>query len=204
MNGLYDMAKIKINLDNMKRFVPAVNRRFAKIAPKPIKRQILDDLNSGVSPVRGEGKLEKYSDFYKDAIRGEAHTDDSGQSFIWRSDKGGRPYKVYVPEGFNNTDVTSQGSKSISPVNLKLSGKLHKSLNVAATSFPISGRPFLILRIQFKHFLAYIHNNLGAGKKGVVRRMLPTEAGERFNNKTTRLIKNILNASVSFVVKKNK
>jgi len=198
------MAKIKLDLKNMKRFVPAVNRRFARIAPKPIKRRILDDLNSGVSPVRGEGKFKKYSDFYKDAIRGEPHLDDSGQPFIWRSDKSGRPHKVYVNEGFNNTDVTSQGSKSISPVNLKLSGKLHKSLTVAATSFPISGRPFLILSIQFKHFLAYIHNNLGAGRKGVVRRMLPTESGEQFNTKITRLIKDILNASVSFVVKKNK
>ena len=188
----------------MERFVPSVNRRFAKIAEKPIRKKILDDLNAGVSPVKGEGRLAKYSDFYKDAIRGKPHLDDSGEPFIWRSRPDGKPFKVYVNDGFTNTDVTSKGNKSISPVNLKLSGKLHKSLSVMATSFPISGRPFLILRIQFKHFLADIHNRLGAGRKGVVRRMLPTESGENFNLKTQRLIRQLLTASVSFVVRKNK
>jgi len=197
------VSKIKINVDNMKDFIPDVNRRFAKIAPKAIDKKILEDLNSGVSPVKGKGRFAKYSDFYKDAIRGKPHLDDSGQPFIWRT-KNGKSFKVYVNDGFVNTDVTSQGSKSISPVNLKLSGKLHKSLSTKAIITNVAGRSFLVLKIKFDHFLADIHNRLGAGRAGVVRRMLPTESGETFNLKTQRLIKQLLTASVSFVVRKNK
>lgn len=73
-------------------------------------------------------------------------------------------------------------TKRVSPVNLKLTGKLLKSL----FSRPIGSNR---IRIGFDNKLADIHNRRGAGKSGVVRRMLPTRAGETF---TDSIFKSVL------------
>ena len=74
--------------------------------------------------------------------------------------------------------------KRPSPVNLKLTGELLKSLFVKVTP---KG-----LLIGFDNFLADIHNREGAGKKKVVRRMLPTKQGEQFNKVITTRLKQVL------------
>ena len=89
--------------------------------------------------------------------------------------------------------------KQISPVNLKLSGELHKSLKVFGVGLLSQ---YYVLRIQFNDFLADIHNRRGASKKKVIRRLLPTENGEEFNFGLSRLLLNSLKASVARIVAK--
>lgn len=75
--------------------------------------------------------------------------------------------------------------KSVRPVNLKVTGKLHDSL-----FFKKKPRSFIV---GFNNFLADIHNRLGpAGRKDKVRRMLPTRDGETFKRNILRKIRDLL------------
>jgi hypothetical protein len=74
--------------------------------------------------------------------------------------------------------------KNTSPVNLTLTGKLIKSLKV------VLGTDRVNIRFDNEKFV--YHNNDGAGKSKVKRRMLPTEQGEKFNKQITISIKESL------------
>jgi len=73
------------------------------------------------------------------------------------------------------------------PVNLKLTGKLLKSIKSTVSSN--------ILTITFTNFLAEIHSILGAGKSKTIRKMLPFEKGDDFNPAINRVLKKILKES---------
>lgn len=143
------MTKVTVNLDSahkdVKKFKIAAKYNVASVLKKEIKESIL----RGVSPVKGQGRFQKYSDLYLKMIR---------------RDK-------------------SSGKKP-SPVNLKLTGDLLKSLYVE----PIKKG----LVIGFDNKLADIHNRLGAGKSKVIRRMLPTNSGEQFNRRITKRLFEIM------------
>jgi phage gpG-like protein len=85
--------------------------------------------------------------------------------------------------------VYSKDGKARSPVNLKLTGKLHESIFI-----DIRGNKIIV---GFKNALADIHNRLGAGKSKTVRRMLPTEKGEQFNKSITLSIREFLETAAS-------
>jgi len=74
--------------------------------------------------------------------------------------------------------------KSRSPVNLNLSGQLIKSFKAILKSDRIN--------IRFDNEKFVYHNNEGAGKSKVKRRMLPTEQGEKFNKQITTSIRESL------------
>ena len=115
-----EVAKLlnKAEKDNL---ISKVKREFAKRAPKRIKVAIQKDILRGVSPVAGKGKLPKYSKSYKEVIRGKA---------AYRTING------KVVRITNKDAVTKLNSKfrahgkRISPVNMKLSGKMLKKLDV--------------------------------------------------------------------------
>ena len=75
-------------------------------------------------------------------------------------------------------------NKNASPVNLTLTGKLINSLKIVLGSDRIN--------IRFDNEKFIYHNNEGAGKSKVKRRMLPTEQGEKFNKQITTSIKESL------------
>lgn len=52
---------------NIGSLVPRLRQEFSKTGPKKFRRDILDDMNAGVSPVKGK-RWAKYSDSYKKAI----------------------------------------------------------------------------------------------------------------------------------------
>lgn len=142
-----------------------VRKEFARKGALKVKRAIIQDLNKGISPVKGKGKFPKYSPSYKKEIR----------------KKNSKRMREANP------------TKAISPVNLRLTGGLHKSL-----------RSFLqrnTLIIQFKNFLADIHNNQGAGKSKILRRLLPTKNGERFNRRIEGVLFDELKKAVDKVAK---
>lgn len=165
-----------------KGLVADVRKNFERRSHTKIKQAIIQDMIRGISPVEGEGKYDKYSDSYKEVIRGE---------YIYRNVGGGKVIRYKgKDEAFHSK---SSPTKSISPVNLRHSGALHKSLK----SF-FQGNTLII---QFKHFLADIHNRRGAGKSKTVRRMLPTESGEEFNNTINKVIIAELRKAVDKVAK---
>jgi hypothetical protein len=83
------------------------------------------------------------------------------------------------------------GKSKISPVDLKQSGDLHKSLTI-----DISGdNP----RVTFNDPKALYHNDIGVGKAKTTRRLLPNHGGEEF---TSRLFQKILDA-LKTAIKKN-
>lgn len=145
-----------------------VKKEFSLIGPVKVKQAILQDVSKGISPVQGKGKFKKYSDSYKKAI------------------KKGR----YVGK--------TVGTKGISPVNLRLSGGLTRSLK----AFTAGRGSFFKLVIDWQHFLAVIHNTLGASKSKIIRRMLPTNANEKFNKHITDVLIKEIKKAVDKVVKK--
>lgn len=82
----------------------------------------------------------------------------------------------------------AQYGKAVRPVNLKLSGDMLRSLKVRAIS---NGKA---IRAEFEHYLADIHNRLGAGKSRTVRRVLPRQdvSGEEFSRNIMRKITDLV------------
>jgi len=79
--------------------------------------------------------------------------------------------------------------KRVSPVNMKLSGQMLSTFTVKVLK---TGK-FIV---EFKDKLADIHNSKGAGKSKVIRRLLPTNDGEKFNLKITAQINKALDKAL--------
>ena len=153
-----------------KGLIPQVRKDFNKKGPVKVKQAIVQDMIKGISPVKGKGKWGKYSDSYKEEI-------DTNTSKKMRD---------------------ASPTKSKTPVNLRLTGKLHRSLKVfSAGGFLRKYR----LVVEFNNFLADIHNRRGAGKSKKVRRLLPTESGEFFNKRVTDVLINELKKSADRIAK---
>ena len=178
---------VKLTKNNIpKNIFDQVRKEFTKDGKnaRDIKKAILEDMSAGVSPVRGE-RWKKYSQSYKDVIRGLA---------TFRKGKDGKVrFSPTRDQAFMDL-ATIGGGKSVSPVNLKLTGTLWKSLKISTT-----GR---LIIVAFEDALAIIHNQLGAGKSKAIRRLLPTEPNEKFNENITQVVENGVKNAVDIVVKK--
>jgi hypothetical protein len=91
-------------------------------------------------------------------------------------------YSKSYKEAINSGSYKKFGKKQ-SPVNLKLSGKMLKSIKALVTKSGIT--------IFFSSPIAKYHNELGASKKKVIRRLLPKE-GERFSLTITEKISKLI------------
>lgn len=152
------MAKTKVSTKETRKKISKFKREVSKQGSKLLKEVYLKEISKGNSPVStdGSGRIEKFAKY-----------SDSYKDAI----KAGR-YKKY--------------GKKIKPVNLKLSGKMIRSLRFRAT---VDG-----IRITWNNFLADIHNSLGAGKSKTIRRLLPDQDGEVFNNNITRPFNRLIRA----------
>lgn len=154
--------KIKKNFKDLENLIPKVRKEFLRQSKRDLKKLVIDEsISKGISPVEGQGKFEKYSKSYKEAI------------------KAGR---------------YSQYSKTISPVNMKLSGDMLESFFVEDNGNS--------LKIGFDHELAEIHNDKGAGQSKVIRRLLPTKQGEKFKRSILRGILDLLDSAVAKILGK--
>lgn len=167
--------------------IAEVRKEFSKRGPVKVKQALVRDVIRGVSPVQGKGKFKKYSDSYKQTIKGKT---------TFRTVNG-----RVVPIKGRDTDYlnASRPTKAISPVNLRHTGEFIKSLKVTTT-----GGFFKTFRLLFdwRSFLADIHNRRGAGKSKVTRRILPTEKGERFNSRIQKTLIDELKKAVNIVAKR--
>ena len=86
----------------------------------------------------------------------------------------------------------SKHQKRLRPVNLKLTGKMRKSLKARVTATGIV--------LFYSSPIAKYHNKLGAGKSKTIRRLLPVEQGEEFSrvitNKMIKFFNRILQRNI--------
>jgi len=144
------MANVRIDIKDYGRVSKSIRNDFSRLESRAKKRwvkpaialgkKLIDDnIEKGISPVKGGGsqtgrkaRFVDYSKSYKDAIRKKRY---------------------------------SQFSKRLRPVNLKLSGKMRKSLK---------GRPNRDgITLFYSDKKAEYHTNEGVGPRKVIRRMLP-------------------------------
>lgn len=178
------------DLSNIKNLTDRVRQDYADRLLVPLKLAILKDILRGVSPVAGE-RFPKYSKSYKDSIRGKVQ--------FFTVSNGGAKKVIAIKAGRGEKFPTLPFvlGKRLSPVNLKLSGQMLSSLIVRKIGGGMTKR----IEILFDDEVATYHNKLGAGKSKVKRRLLPTESGEKFNRRITRLNITLLEKSVSTILR---
>lgn len=149
-----------------------------------IKGEILESINKGISPVDqknaypkntgGKTRYQKYSESYQDQItRRAAYLHFKGGGSIRIDDEDEQDYIDELNE------YLIKNNKRIRPVNLKVSGTLHRSLKKK------KGPGYL--RLTFEDPKAIYHDQKGAGKSKVIRRLLPRGV-EEFNRPIQRRI----------------
>ena len=190
--------KLKKLLDpnNKEGLVAQTRKEFSKRGTIKVKQVIVQDMIRGISPVAGAGKWKRYSPSYKDVIRGRATYFKQGRRTV-RVGKS-KSTQRFVNSRHRDFQAKAKPTKQVSPVNLRYSGGLHRSLKVFTTGGVL--RNFRMIT-QFKNFLADIHNRRGAGKSKVIRRLLPTNQGERFNRRIEQTIITELKKAADFVAK---
>lgn len=63
-------VKVKIDHKELDNLIPKIRREFIKNSEADLERLIVDEsISLGISPVQGEGKFQKYSPSYKEAIK---------------------------------------------------------------------------------------------------------------------------------------
>lgn len=179
------------NARSRKSLVAQTRKRFSTRGVRKVKQAINQDMIRGISPVKGAGRWVRYSKSYKDQIKGRVRFFTIHGKVV--AVKAGRGKRVT-----NDVIKNASPTKQIGPVNLRLSGKLHKSLKVFTTGGFLSSFRMLV---QFRNKLADIHNRRGAGKSKVVRRLLPTRRGENFNKRISDVIFLEMKKAADFVAK---
>jgi len=149
-----DIKNMREEISKIELTVPIEMRSKFKQAASIMKKDIVDTIQRGNSPVRGNRRFVDYSENYKAAIRGEK---------AWRSTPGGKPYQVNPM----SEDYERFKGKRLRPVNMTLSGRMLKSI---AAKFSMRG-----FTIYFTSKLAKIHSTEGpGGKASAIRKVVPT------------------------------
>lgn len=185
------MAKTKIKVD-----VKGLDKRLKKVVPvaaEEVRRflpsAIISSIMKGISPVSGgKRRFQKYSESYKAAIKGKAafwtkngrvgaiSTVSNKELKSLRASKDARAANKNNKKFIEEHNKHLKG-KRISPVNLKVSGKMLSSIRARKTS--TSGAK---LTIGFTDEKAEYHNK---GTGNLPRRPLLPTVGEKFNKSIT-------------------
>lgn len=139
---------------------------------------ILDNWNKGISPVQGVGRFQQYSKSYIEQIEHNRKAERSNNKNAEKSLKKGL---VAVDKRAHGTAEIFRG-KQRSPVNLRLTGFMHKSIRATAD--------FLKATIYIDSPYAKYHN--GAGK--VDRHILP-KGNESFSSLIMKKLRDLLKES---------
>tara|TARA_R110000851_G_scaffold114211_1_gene239288 strand:- start:2233 stop:2820 length:588 start_codon:yes stop_codon:yes gene_type:complete len=174
-------TRVKVDLSQATNEINIFKKAAKDAGAIALRDGVIDSIKRGVSPVKGFGRFQKYSVSYTQAIKGEAFLDPkSGEWVIFRTINGKKRMiavdKKKYDRGNSEIDRALE-RKKVRPVNLTLTGKLLKSLFVKVLKNSVV--------IGFDNKLANIHNKEGAGKSKVIRRMLPTNKGEKFSRSIT-------------------
>jgi len=148
-----DIKNMQEELRKIELTVPLEMRSKFKQAADLMKEDIVKTIERGNSPVKGNKRFVDYSDNYKSAIRGEK---------AWRATPTGKPFQINPM----SEDYEKFKGKRLRPVNMKLSGRMLKSI---AARFNLRG-----FTIYFTSKLAKIHSTEGpSGKRDAIRKVAP-------------------------------
>jgi RNase P/RNase MRP subunit POP5 len=178
---------------------------FKKLVNKFIKKEVLEFISKGISPVKqrtarlkntgNKQRYVAYSKSYQDQIKNLVafRTMPNGAVMAVEealTSKELKQYRASKQAKRDNKDqkaliaelnaYTSKNGKKIRPVNLEVSGGLRRSLKKRITKNGV--------KLWFSSPLAKYHNEMGAGKPQVIRRLLPNFKGEQFANKIEKKI----------------
>ena len=134
-----------------------------------LKKAFLDPYKKLVQNFNREmnkGSLNELTDEVKAQIRKGISPVDQVGRFV-------RYSETYIDAIKKGTGEAEKKGGQRSPVNMTLTGEMLKSLEIVRRGDAIL--------MQFDDPKAYFHNNSGAGKSRVIRRLLPDNNGERFN-----------------------
>jgi len=162
-----------------------MKKEFAIRVKMFIKTMILDAIQKGISPVNmknaypkntgGKSRYQKYSESYQDQITRRA---------AYLHFKGGGSVRIDDEDDQDFIDELNEylikNGKKLRPVNLKVSGKMLKSLKSKITKNEK-------VTVWFTDEKAKYHDKEGAGKSKVLRRLLPRGV-EEFNRAIQRKI----------------
>jgi hypothetical protein len=186
-------VKFKMNLKVME-LIEKAQTQFQADIKSIIPPEIIKTIEGGNNPVKA-GKQVKYSDSYIQQITGKRTGSDGKSVAVKTRDttKGANSALKYDKKGKSkstgaSSSLQSQYGKLKSPVNLKLTGELLRSIQTGYTETGI--------RVYFTDIKAEWHNN-GVPEKNIPKRpLLPSNEGEAFNFNITRRIFNILKEAV--------
>jgi hypothetical protein len=140
----------------------SIRDQLRKALIEPMKKAI-ENFNKQIN----KGSMSELTDEVKAQIkRGISPVEKIG-----RFEKYSKSYREAIKD--NRKSVREKSGK-VSPVDMTLKGTMLKSLDIV----PRGGKTYM----EFDDPKAYYHNNSGAGKKRVIRRLLPDKDGESFNS----------------------
>lgn len=176
-----EIASLRAKFTEM---IPAINTTWHRSAASVMKNDIRNKISNGSSPVKYQ-RFQKYSDSYKAVIRGD---------LSFRTTKT-KPRRIYPT---NPLDRRKFARKSVSPVNLRLSGSLVKSLRSFKTTTGFYLR-FLDDKFIFHQYGEYLEE----GRILPRRAMLP-DIGEQFKDdimdKATRSLRQVADTYINKIM----
>jgi hypothetical protein len=168
---------------------------------------------AGLSPVKGMGRFQGYSNSYKDQILGKIKffTGKSGGVFVVKPEgktKVGKDGIEYTPlrKGKVQREKFEAGlgeGKAVRPVNLNLTGELQKAittLKVGANRVRVGIPPSASAFVKLK---AFVHNNGDYQKNIPARRFIPIQ-GEELIVSLQRKLRDIFARHLSKIIAKRK
>lgn len=184
------MAKVKVNFKGMKELQKNFRNKVKAKLPGLLKREIVSEIEKGVSPVYKQGRFKKYSKSYKSVIRGTAaFRVINGRAVPFTGKK--KKQKAKIKELNKAFNASQNPAKKISPVSMRLTGGMLNSFIIRKAV-----RGFII---GFRSKLAVYHNE---GKGNLPkRRLIPNESGERFNNNITHRVDSTLSKILKSLIK---
>lgn len=135
---------------------------WVKVISPYLETEIVATILRGQSPIAGEGRFVGYSPSYLTKIKFANSRKMSSDITILRMRMNGKKQR---------------------PINLKLTGDMLGSIYTRTVA---NG-----LEVGFKSKIAEYHNDLGAGRSKVIRRMLPNKPGEEFSKVIMKNIRDI-------------
>ena len=164
--------------------IPDINNSWHRSAASVMKIDIKQKISNGSSPVKYQ-RFQKYSDSYKAVIRGD---------LSFRTTKT-KPRRIYPT---NPLDRRKFSRKSVTPVNLRLSGDLVKSLRSYKT------RTGFYLRFQNDKFILHQYGAYLEEGRILPRRALLPDIGEQFKDdimdKANRSLKQVADAYINKIL----
>lgn len=194
------MARIKVDISGLTRLLDKVSRETAREISKSnagdvLEKEVVGTIKKGNSPVQGFRRFPKYSESYRDQIRGKAAFFTKNGKVIPLKKQGRR--KTPTNSLIDKLNEDLKGKKR-SPVNLTVTGEMLKSFFVRAK---LKARS-VIFTVGFADEVAEFHNE---GKGNLpVRRMIPTGSGETFKRVITRRVNKIFQRIVDRVAKRQR